>query len=255
MSVTVGATALPKRVARSAYFSALEYFECNLWFTGPVKAASWRKWTDDARAAREENPDGGLLGVVAPMLVTHPVGRGMTTRWAIEPADKPLLGHFRSTPSASHALDTFAAQLESPPVVVFPTPATFSPSAANREALHAFFAERGAAERFGGATRVWQPSGLWDLATALKTATDAGVVLAWDPLSDPTTPPDVYESLEAEAMYWRISGYGRSGPLSAGHFDQLADLAQTRDQAWFVFASPDSWKDAKRFRDLLSTGL
>ncbi|MCE9577566.1 MAG: hypothetical protein K8W52_30735 [Deltaproteobacteria bacterium] len=249
MPVTIGCTALPKRVARVAYFGQLDYFECNLWFNGPVKAASWKRWVDDAAAVREERPDSGLLGVVAPMIITHPLARGVATKWQVAPEDRPLLGHFRASGSSTRALDWFVSQIEAPPVVVFPTPASFSPSATNREALHAFFAERGAAERFGGAVRVWQPAGLWDLQTALKTATEAGVVLAWDPMGDPTTPPDVYETLEAEQIYWRLSGLGRSGPLSAGHLDQLCALAEVRENSWFVFSSPDSWKDARRFSD------
>jgi hypothetical protein len=250
--VTIGCTALPKRVSRGAYFSTLDYFECNLWFSGPVKAGSWKRWVEDAAAAREERPDSGVLGVVAPQIITYPHTKGLHTKWQVDPADQVLLGHFRPSGSANRALDWFVSQIEAPPVVVFPTPSSFSPSATNREALHTFFAERGAAERFGGAVRVWQPSGLWDLATALKTATDAGVVLSWDPMGDPTTPPDVYETLEAEQMYWRLTGLGRSGPLSAGHYDQLCALAEIRETSWFVFSSPDAWKDARRFSDAWS---
>ena len=135
--------------------------------------------------------------------------------------------------------------------IVIATPPAFSPSAHNRDRLKRFFAETLPAEKVGDAARVWRPSGLWDLSTALKTASDAGVVLSWDPFGDPTTPASVYESVSAEAMYWRPSGLGRKGPLSPDHLDRLAALSETVPTVWIVLATAEAWKDVRRLRELV----
>jgi len=134
---------------------------------------------------------------------------------------------------------------------VIATPPSFSPSAHNRDRLRALVDAIAPTDRVPDAPRIWQPSGLWDLPTAVKTAATAGVVLSWDPFSDPTTPPEAYESVDAEAMYWRPAGLGRKGPLSPDHLDRLALLAESIEQVWIVFATPEAWRDAKRLRELV----
>jgi hypothetical protein len=213
---------LPPRVSRPAYFAALDYLEAALWYERPVKSATWKRWVD-------ESPEGGL-GLVAPKALCT-----MQPGPELEAARAQLGG----------------ALGEATSVVLFPTPPAFSPSANNRDLLRRFFAEVVPAEQLGGATRVWRPSGLWDLATAAKTATEAGVVLSWDPLGDPTTPAEAYEALEVERAYWRPEGLGRSGPLSPDLLDRLAALGEVHPEVWIVLATPDAWKDAKRVRDLV----
>jgi hypothetical protein len=134
---------------------------------------------------------------------------------------------------------------------VIATPPTFSPSAYNRDRLRGLFDSIVPPDTLPDAARIWQPSGLWDLTTAVKTAETAGVVLSWDPFSDPTVPPEAYEAVAAEAMYWRPAGLGRKGPLSPDHLDRLASLAEAIEQVWIVFATTDAWRDAKRLRDLV----
>lgn len=206
------------RVARAAYFAALDYLECSLWYERPVKSATWTRWLD-------ESPEGGL-GVIAPANVCA----------------------MRPSAAADQSLAQWRAAMGSPKVgvVVFPTPPAFSPSAHNRDQLQRFF---GGLEL--AATKVWRPSGLWDLATAAKAATTAGVVLGWDPLADPTTPPEAYESVAAEAMYWRPAGLGRKGPLSPDHLDRLAALGEAHPTSWIVLATPHAWKDARRLGELI----
>jgi hypothetical protein len=135
--------------------------------------------------------------------------------------------------------------------IVIATPPTFSPSAHNRDRLRRLVDSFVPPDTIPDAARVWRPSGLWDLATAVKTAHDAGVVLSWDPFSDPTTPPEAYESVDAEAMYWRPAGLGRKGPLSPDHLDRLASLSEAIPSGWIVFATPEAWRDARRFRELV----
>src|SRR5262245_9082156 len=192
-SIHVGCAALPPRVARPAYFAALDFVECSLWYERPVKSATWRRWLDESPA--------GTLGVVAPKAVC-----AMKASPAFDASLAQLMGALGSAVGA----------------VIFATPPAFSPSAHNRDHLRRFFGETVPAETLGGATRVWRPSGLWDVATAAKTATDAGAVLSWDPLADATVPADVYEALAVESAYWRPAGLGRKGPLSPDHLDRLA---------------------------------
>ena len=205
-------------MARAAYFAALDYVECSLWYEQPVKSATWKRWIDESPA--------GALGVVAPKAVCA----------------------MRASPAADQALAAWRAAIDAPAVgvVVFPTPPAFSPSAYNRDQLTRFF---GGLEL--AATRVWRPSGLWDLATAAKAATDAGVVLGWDPLADATTPPEAYEAVAAEAMYWRPAGLGRKGPLSPDHLDRLAALGEAHPTSWLVLATAHAWKDARRLVELV----
>ncbi len=218
----VGCAALPRRISRAGYFAQLAYLECALWYERPVKSATWKRW-------REESP-ARSLGLIAPK----------------------ILCTMRPSPALDTALAQFTAALgEATATVVFPTPPAFSPSAANRDLLRRFFGEIVPAEKLVGAVRVWQPSGLWDLATASKTATDAGVVLSWDPFGDLTVPPDTYEALPVGSMYWRPAGLGRSGPLSPDHLDRLAALGEAQPASWIVLATAEAWKDARRLHALV----
>jgi uncharacterized protein YecE (DUF72 family) len=218
----VGCAALPPRVSRSAYFSALEYLEAALWYDATVKSATWKRWS-------EESPEGSL-GLIAPKVVC---------------AMKP-------SPAFDAAFAPFTAALDDRvSAVIFPTPPTFSPSSANRDLLRRFFGELATPDQLGERTRVWRPSGLWDLATAVKAASEAGVVVSWDPFSDLTVPPETYEAIVADAMYWRPVGLGRKGPLSPDHLERLATLGEAHATSWIVLATPEPWKDAKRLRDLV----
>jgi hypothetical protein len=185
-----------------------------------VKSASWKRWVEESPA--------GSLGLVLPKAVC-----------ALRPGK-----------AFDDALAGFAASM-APAVgaVILATPPAFSPSAFNREALKRFVGETLAVP--DGVAKVWRPSGLWDLATALKTAADAGAVLSWDPFADPTVPPETYEAVAAEAMYWRPAGLGRKGPLSPDHLDRLAALSETSPTAWIVLATAEAWKDAKRVNELV----
>jgi uncharacterized protein YecE (DUF72 family) len=141
------------------------------------------------------------------------------------------------------------AELLEPDAVVWRTAASFSPSAHNREVLRAHFAALPPAP-----TRVWQPDGLWDLRTALKLANEMDVVLGVDPLVRDQTrdPPDLYTTLETEALYCRVTGLGRgTRKLPSSQLEELAEVAQAYPRTWMVFATTDSLTDATRLAELL----
>jgi uncharacterized protein YecE (DUF72 family) len=137
--------------------------------------------------------------------------------------------------------------------VLFRSPPLFAPSSANRDQLRRFFGEV-ATEEAIGAPRVWLPDGLWEPRIAVSFATEIGVICAIDPLvHDPATPGEVYEDLEAPALYFRISGIGRSGPIRSEKLEDLAALAEHYEGValTIAFASAQRWQDARNFKKLL----
>lgn len=220
MQVQVGCVDLPHGIGWDRYFGRLSFLETSALTRGPLRQAVMNKW----RAAA---PNTGSFGVVAPAIdeVTRTVA--------------PL----------AQAAKSLAAS-----AVIFRTPPMFSPSASNRDLLRKFFAETAPAEAFGGASRVWQPDGLWELPTAIKLAGELGVVLGADPLAlDPTQdPPDLYATLEVTEMYFRVSGLGHGGrKLSTSQMETVALAATSYERAWVVFATVDSFTDAGRFLSLV----
>jgi uncharacterized protein YecE (DUF72 family) len=223
-SVHVGTSDLPAGVGWERYFSKLSFIETSVLAQRAARPSVLAKW----RAAA---PGPGSFAVVAP------------------PIDAPIAPFL-----------TAAAILE-PAVLVFRTPASFSPSAHNRERLRAFFAEMpgfGTAlpgsealpHGAGTATRVWQPDGLWDTRTAVKLAGEMGVVFGVDPLvRDPTRePPDFFATLEAREVYFRVTGLGRGArKLASSQLEELHAIVEAYERSWLVFATLDPLADASRF--------
>lgn len=138
--------------------------------------------------------------------------------------------------------------------VVFRSPENFSPSAANRDQLKAFFAELATPEAIG-TQRVWVPGGLWEARTAVKLANELGVTCAIDPLvHEPGEPVDPYEDLEAESLYLRLEGAGRAGMIRNERLEDLAALVESYEdrELTIAFASPERWQDARNFVKLLN---
>jgi hypothetical protein len=80
------------------------------------------------------------------------------------------------------------------------------------------------------------------------------VTCAIDPLvRDPGQPAEVYEDLDAPALYFRISGLGRSGPLRAEALEDLTALLEHYEniELTVAFASPTRWQDARNFKKML----
>lgn len=241
--VRIGTVDIPERIERERYFQELSYLELSALFTGPLKAAALARWQELAPA--------GSLGLVAPWVLTHRKPPRGERLWHHDAS----VGDFRDSALGRSAIAMFrdAAAAVSATYAVFPSPPLFAPSTAHRELLQGFFAEV-ATEAAVGAPRVWIPDGLWEPRAAVGFATEIGVTCAIDPLvHDPNTPAEVYEDLEAPALYFRITGLGRAGPIRS---EQLEDLAALVDHyqdiaLTIAFASPARWQDARNFRKLL----
>lgn len=136
--------------------------------------------------------------------------------------------------------------------VVFRSPESFSPSAANRDLLRAFFGELVPAELLG-VERVWLPGGLWEVRAAAKLATELGLTLAFDPLvREPGEPAEIYYDLDVSAVYLRPEGAGRTGTIRNERLEDLAALVEHYEDLPITvcFASPERWNDARNFLKL-----
>lgn len=241
----IGTVDVPARVDRERYFRELSYLELSALFAGPQKPSTFAKWAEAAPP--------GTIGLVAPFVLTHRKAPAAPKPW---PHDATT-GDFRDSALGRAALAPLAAAVKqlAAPCVVFRSPDTFSPSAANREQLARFFGEVATAETIGTA-RVWVPGGLWEVRAAVKLAGELGVTCAFDPLvRAPDEPPEIHYDLEADALYFRIEGVGRAGAIRNEKLEDLAALVEHYEdlQLTVAFASPERWADARNFKKLLES--
>jgi uncharacterized protein YecE (DUF72 family) len=239
-ALRIGTVDIPARVERERYFAELTYLELSVLFAGPAKPSVLAKWAEAAPK--------NVIGLVAPFPLTHRKPPSGTKLW---PHDGST-GEFRDSPVARETLAPLrdaAAQLGAQ-CVVFRSPDSFSPSAANRDLLKRFFGEIAVMET----RRVWVPGGLWNVRSAVKLASELGVTCAFDPMvREPGEPPEIHYDLEADSLYLRIEAAGRSGTMRAEKLDELADLVMSYEdrELTVVFASPERWADARNFKKLL----
>ena len=241
--VRIGTVDIPERIERSRYFAELPYLELSALHNGPLKAGILAKWHEAAPV--------GALGLVAPWVLTQRKPPKAERLWHHD----ATVGDFRDSALGRSALVAFreAVKTVSASRAIFPSPALFAPSTANRDQLKRFFGEV-ATEETVGAARVWIPDGLWEARSAVRFATEIGVTCAIDPLVyDPNTPAEVYEDLEAASLYFRIVGLGRSGPIRSEKLEDLAALVEHYESIdlTVAFASPARWPDARNFKKLL----
>ena len=221
----------------------MSYLELSLLFAGPVKTGVLAKW---AEAAPPQS-----IGIVAPFSLTHRKPPSGTKHWAHD----ATTGDFRISDTARTAIDPLreAVGILKARYVVFRSADTFSPSAANRDALTRFFAELATPDALG-TERVWVPGGLWEPRAAVKFASELGVVCAIDPLVQaPGDQADPLDDLEADSLYFRVESAGRAGTIRNERLEDLAALLEGYEDrsVTVVFASPERWQDARNFKKLL----
>lgn len=249
--ILVGCADLPPGLRRGRYFERLQYLEVQGTRWQVPKLRALRRWREDAGAA-------GHFGLLAPQEITDKPGprgyrRGGESLTAEELAQA---GEFRITPVTERAVQSIAdacAALDAD-AVIFRSPPDFAPSAANREAMRAFFTDLASQQRFGSAVRVWEPQGLWDAEVAARFAHQLDLVYACDPASnDPLAPsPAELAELLGDVGYFRITGLGQS----RSRFDEFAlepllELIEDLSRAWIVFTHAHRYPDALRCQRLV----
>ena len=243
MAFRIGTVDIPDRIDRDRFFRELSYLELSALFAGPLKPGALAKWKSIAPA--------GALGLVAPWVLTHRQPPKAAKLWDHD----ATVGDFRDSVHGQSALAQLreAVQTVAAGFVIFRSPPLFAPSQSNRDRLAKFFGEIATAEAVG-AKRVWIPDGLWETRTAVKLATELGVLCAFDPLvRAPEDPPEVHYDLEVEELYLRIAGLGRSGPIRAEKQEDLIALLMEYAgvPATIAFESPARWADARNLKKLL----
>ena len=243
MAFRIGTVDLPERTERDRYFRELSYLELSALFAGPLKPGTLAKWKDFAPA--------GAIGLVAPWVLTHRQAPSGAKLWDHD----ATVGDFRDSPLSRKALASFRESVQSIDAgfAIFKSPPLFAPSQANRDRLTVFFHEI-ATEEAVGTKRVWLPDGLWETRSAVKLATELGVICAFDPLvRAPEDPPEIYYDLELPELYLRIAGLGRSGPIRTEKQEDLIALLMEYSglPATIAFESPMRWADARNLKKLL----
>lgn len=245
--VRIGTVDLPDRMERETYFRELDYLELSALFAGPVNPGVIAKWA----TLTPKN----AVGLVAPWVLTHRQPPKAPRLWAHDTS----VGDFRDSGLGRIALGQLADAIGKlgACAAVFRSPPLFAPSAANRDQLKRFFSEIATPESLGGANRVWIPDGLWESRSAVKLATELGIVCAFDPLVlEPGEPLETHYDLEAPSLYFRISGLGHTGTISSEKQEDLAALVEHYEgrPLTIVFDSPQRWQDARNFKKLLGEG-
>lgn len=249
----VGTVDVPAKIDRDRFFRELTYLELSALFAGPLKPSSLAKW---------EGLPAGTLGLAAPFPLTHRKPPPGSKLWAHDATS----GDFRISDAGRATLEPLreAVTKTKARCVVFRSAESFSPSAANRDALRAFFSELVPAGAFGEVTtdegvtsaveRVWLPGGLWEVRSAAKLASELGVTLAFDPLvREPGEPAEVHYDLQLSSLYLRPEGAGRAGTIRNERLEDLIALMEHYEAlpVTVAFASPERWQDARNLMKML----
>lgn len=251
-NVSVGCSDLPPGLRRKRYFQRLHYLDIRGTRIRVPKNSALDNW-------RVEAGDNGRFGLYAPQVITDKPGRKgyAQAKKKLSPKNLALAGGFRNTEVVTRSVQSIANACTrvNADIVIFRSPPEFVPSAHNRDTLHAFFNDVAPQELFGDTARVWEPTGLWESASAARFAADHQLVLACDPLSnDPLAGTEnSWATLPTSQVYFQITGLGKKHQ----RFDEYAleplfDLITRYERAWVVFSHDHKYPDAIRCHRLLA---
>lgn len=250
-NVAVGCSDLPPGLRRKRYFQRLRYLDIR----GTRQNIPKNKYLDNWRI---EAGTHGRFGLYAPQVITDKPQRNgySNTNIRLQPDELAQAGWFRDTEVVRRAVQSIAdacARLQAD-VVIFRSPPEFSPSAQNRDRLHAFFTDIAPQDRFGATARVWEPTGLWELGPAARFAASHDLVLACDPLSNDPIDGSRWNprSLPTSRVYFQITGMGRKQRFDEYALEPLFDLIDNYDKTWIVFSHTHKYPDAIRCHRLLA---
>lgn len=235
MPLRVGCCGWP--VARSRYFAAFELVEIQESFYNPPRLATVERWRAAAPASFE-------FVLKAPQLITHeptsPTYRRL--RIPLSEARKKRYGAFRSTPEVHGAWAQTLAPVRAlgSKVVVFQSPASFTPTIEHVRNLTAFF---GKIER-DSLDFAWEPRGEWPDAEVKTLCRRLDLIHCVDPFQR--------RSVWGEPAYFRLHGKGGYHyKYSWDELKELRDLVKTLRAAYVLFNNTEMFDDARRFLELL----
>lgn len=235
MAIRVGCCGWP--VARGKYFQAFGLVEVQESFYNLPRLATVERW-------RQAAPPSFEFVLKAPQLITHeptsPTYRRLRTR--LTDSQKRNYGAFKPTREVGRAwADTLAlAQALRSQIVLFQSPASFSPTPRNRANLERFF---GKIER-GGLAFAWEPRGEWDDAEIRVICRALDLIHCVDPFQRP--------SVAGEPAYFRL--HGRGGyhyRYSDAELEELLAFCRGRRAVYVLFNNTEMFSDARRFLRLL----
>ena len=240
-TILVGCAGLPAGLSRPAYFRNLDLLEVDATLTQPPRDTVLARW-------RQEAPPEAAFSALAWQLITHDASAPTYARLAppLSEEARARVGSFRDSDEVRAAWQRTlaAARALGAGVILFQTPASFTPVEENRVALRRFFTA--AAAEAPDLVLAWEPRGVWSTAAAGALAREAGVVHALDPLELEGPPP------EGPLAYFRVYGLGVYGHrLSDDALERIVKAAQGYQRTWIVFASTDKYADARHLRGRL----
>jgi len=260
MTLKVGCCGFP--VAKPVYFSALPVVEVQQTFYQPPQEKTLKAW-------REQAPADFEFTLKAWQLITHPATSPTYRRLRKPPSagfgDPPLhpakpenYGSFRPTDEvfAAWQITAAAGRALGAKVVVFQCSASFTPSAANKANLRAFFR---AIER-ADFIFAWEPRGEWQPKEIQRVCEELGLIDCVDPfLRIPTYGEILYFRLHGKKGYryrytdedlaWLREFLVRSGAI---HCASPSVMNHATTSGYCLFNNLSMWEDAQRFLGLLS---
>lgn len=214
-------------------------------FVHPPRAATLQHW-------RQAAPQDFVFVVKVWQLVTHEPSSPSyqqlprSFKWSLEGA-----GHFRDSAVVQRAMArTLAvADLLQAPALLFESPPSFTPTAANRRALTTFF------ERcVRGRSLIWNPTGLWADDDVLSICRDLSLVPCWEPFGDGEHHTQGRPIPSVAALYLRPRGLGALG-FTEHKLLWMLERLEDRELGFCAFGSPLLFGEAQRMQRLLEERL
>ncbi|MCP4602033.1 MAG: DUF72 domain-containing protein [Proteobacteria bacterium] len=134
----------------------------------------------------------------------------------------------------------FANGLEARSLILL-TPAEFTPTRANRNALSRFLED----VNLSGCEIVWEPRGPWEHEQAAAFALEKGMILAVDPLRDPPPP--------GRSAYFRLGPFAAMGSrIGVYDLERLTEATIPFEHVTCVFQTPRALDDARNLKKVLA---
>ncbi|MFQ5852408.1 MAG: DUF72 domain-containing protein [Candidatus Binatia bacterium] len=234
--VHVGCCGFP--VARGSYYKAFNAVEIQQTFYQPPTIPTAQRW-------REEAPQGFLFTLKAWQLITHeptsPTYRRL--KFKISPRKGKNYGSFKPTDevlAAWEATRLFALSLRAE-MVVFQSPASFTPETRNKRNIVRFFRSL---ER-KGLTLIWEPRGGWKGQEIRGLCQELDLIHCVDPLKN--------RPLCGRLHYFRLHGPGGYRSRYEGRdLEKILEMCQ--GEGYCFFNNSFMFEDAARFLHLLQQG-